>query len=101
MTATTILAGAISEAERASLFSILAKKMDQACFIDWVVGVVVLAFYAFKLYSGVPLTSNDLWPAVAALAITRAGNTVSRAVADMAYWRWHRPGENGAQDGAV
>jgi len=88
-----VFANALSEAEKASLVSVIIAKMEQACFIDWVVGLVLLAFYGVKLYTGHPFVSADLWPAIGALAITRVGNTIVRAVCDWSYWRYHKAGE--------
>lgn len=89
-----LISGAISDAERASLFSVIVSKMEQACFIDWVVGLVLLTFYSSQYFAGHTFVAADLWPAIAALAITRTGNTLVKAVADWAYWRYHKPGES-------
>ena len=98
MRALAIGAGALSDSERATLVDIVASKMREACFIDWVVGCVLLAYYGGQLYIG-SLDNAELWPAIVALGITRAGNTIQKSVSDLAYWIWHRPGEldNGNQ----
>lgn len=93
MGASALIGGAVSDAERATVVSIVAAKMREACFVDWVVGVALLAFYGYKLYSGAALASSDLWPLIAALGITRFGNTIVKVGSDFSYWRWHRPGE--------
>ena len=84
----------VSDSERSQLVSVFFEKMRQACFIDWVVGLCLLAFYGLKLWGHEALTASDLYPLIAALAITRAGNTLTKAIADYTYWRFHRAGES-------
>lgn len=90
---TTTTTSAFSDAERGRMFTIVLEKMREACFVDWVVGTALLCYYAVALYNGVPLAQINLWPLIAALGITRLGNTITNAVRDWAYWRFHRPGE--------
>ena len=85
----SLVTDALSDAERASIFNTLKKKIDQACFVDWVVGTCLAAFYLGKLWFHEPLAAPDMWPLIAALCITRAGDTLKAA----AYWAWHKVGE--------
>lgn len=93
MAAAGILTGAIGDAEKASLFAVVIDKMRQACFVDWCVGMILLVFYGSKAYYSGSFDAADLWPAVVALFVTRMGNTITQAVRDWSYWRWHKPGE--------
>lgn len=67
------------------LVDVIVSKSAEACFVEWIVGVV-LAF----IYVGVPsfgwatmqsvLHDIGIWPLIAALAVTRMGDTVKQAV---------------------
>lgn len=58
-----------------ALISVLVDKARQACFVDIVVGIVLALFYGVAVWLHV-LHSTDLWPLVAALAVTRGGDAL-------------------------
>lgn len=78
-----VMAALVSAETRASLIETFVKKAEQACFIDWVVGVSLALYYAPALvadFFGEASYSPNMWYAVAALGCTRTGDTVVRAV---------------------
>lgn len=75
----------------ADLLSVFVDKAKQACFIDIVVGLALIAIVGRELYLQQPVA---IWPLIAALAITRAGDTLKVMARDFAYF-WHREPPNG------
>lgn len=97
MTIASVAVGAaISESERATLIQIATEKMRDACWIDLVVGLLLLVIYGEQVFSGDPAGEINLWPAIVALGIVRLGNTIKQAMANASYWRWHKEGETKA-----
>lgn len=82
---TALVASGEAKGGFSRILDVIVAKSAEACFVEWIVGVV-LAF----LYVGVPVfgmaTAQEvlqmvgIWPLIAALAVTRAGDTIKRAV---------------------
>lgn len=83
----TMAATILSNEARTTLLDTLIKKAEQACFVDWIVGLSLAAYYAPPLMFGATYEPEMIY-AIAALACTRAGDTIVRAVRDFAYWKY-------------
>ena len=83
----TMVATILSNEARSSLLDTMIKKAEQACFVDWIVGLSLAAYYAPPLIFGAAY-EVQMGYAIGALACTRAGDTIVRAVRDFAYWKY-------------
>ncbi len=70
------------------LLGVVVDKAKQACFVDIVVGLALVAIVGCELYSHAPVAQliQTGWLLVGALAVTRAGDTLKTATHDAAYY---------------
>lgn len=80
---------AAANAEAGALIDLAIAKSKEACFVEWIVGVMLAFLYvAAPVFGLMPLSdvldAVGVWPLIAALAFTRIGDTIKRCV----YYIW-------------
>lgn len=89
-----------ADARFSDLLGVIVEKAKHACFVDIIVGLALVAIVVCELYARASVA--DLlklgWLLVAALGITRGGDTLKHMARDFAYF-WHQTPPNGDTNG--